>query len=211
MQAPPASTPRDRILTNDELARVWRARRDDTYGKIVKLLILTGQRRGEITGLTGAMVGADEITLPSENTKNGRRHVVPLGTMAKAILGATARGRRALLSGAGRRRHRSTASRRARRISTERCGFSDWTVHDLRRTFASGLAAIGVQLPVIERLLNHVSGSFGGIVSRVSALRLHAGNAGRDCAVGSARERHHSIERSGRDMLALSSCRRELL
>ncbi len=40
----------------------------------------------------------------------------------------------------------------------------DWTLHDLRRTFASGLASLGVQLPVIERLLNHVSGSFGGIV-----------------------------------------------
>ena len=39
-----------------------------------------------------------------------------------------------------------------------------WTLHDLRRTFASGLASLGVSLPVIERLLNHVSGSFGGIV-----------------------------------------------
>lgn len=41
---------------------------------------------------------------------------------------------------------------------------SEWTLHDLRRTFASGLAAQGVQIPVIERLLNHISGSFGGIV-----------------------------------------------
>jgi integrase len=46
----------------------------------------------------------------------------------------------------------------------KRCGVTGWTLHDLRRTFASGLAAQGVQLPVIERLLNHVSGSFGGIV-----------------------------------------------
>ncbi len=46
----------------------------------------------------------------------------------------------------------------------ERSGVPDWRLHDLRRTSASGLAAIGVQLPVIERLLNHVSGSFGGIV-----------------------------------------------
>ena len=45
-----------------------------------------------------------------------------------------------------------------------RCGVSNWTLHDLRRTFASGLASIGVALPVVERLLNHVSGSFGGIV-----------------------------------------------
>jgi integrase len=46
----------------------------------------------------------------------------------------------------------------------ERSGVSDWTLHDLRRTFASGLARLGVNIPVIEKLLNHVSGTFGGIV-----------------------------------------------
>jgi len=45
------------------------------------------------------------------------------------------------------------------------CEAKDWTLHDLRRTFATGLASLGVQIPVIEKLLNHVSGSFGGIVS----------------------------------------------
>ena len=45
-----------------------------------------------------------------------------------------------------------------------RSGVSDWVLHDLRRTFASNLASIGIQLPVIERLLNHISGSFSGIV-----------------------------------------------
>ena len=53
---------------------------------------------------------------------------------------------------------------KSKRNLDKRCGFSDWTIHDLRRSFASGLAAQGIQLPVIERLLNHVSGSFGGIV-----------------------------------------------
>jgi integrase len=53
-----------------------------------------------------------------------------------------------------------------RKIELDRlCGASDWTLHDIRRTVASNLAALGVALPVIERLLNHVSGSFGGIVS----------------------------------------------
>jgi len=164
MEAPPASTPRDRILTDEELACVWRAARDDTYGRIVKLLILTGQRRGEITGLTGAMVGEDTIILPSANTKNGRRHVFPLGAMARDVLGRPraadllyfpARGCTTPFNGFSKgKAHLDRA-----------CGFSDWTIHDLRRTFASGLAARGVQLPVIERILNHVSGSFGGIVS----------------------------------------------
>jgi integrase len=47
----------------------------------------------------------------------------------------------------------------------KKCGISRWTLHDLRRTFASNLAALGIALPTIEKLLNHVSGSFGGIVA----------------------------------------------
>jgi integrase len=163
MQAPRPCAPRDRVLTNDELKRVWHAAGDDTFGRIVKLLILTGQRRGEITGLTGAMVGEDTITLPATHTKNSRLHVFPLGTMAKAILNPPkpkdavffrARGKTTAFDGW------STAKPKLDR----RCGVSAWRLHDLRRTFASGLASLGVQLPVIERLLNHVSGSFGGIV-----------------------------------------------
>jgi len=163
MQAPPASKPRERILTDGELKRVWNAAGDDTYGKIVKLLILTGQRRGEITGLTGAMVGADTITLPSDYTKNGRQHVLPLGSMAKAILGRARSAHVVYFPARGLATPFNGFSKGKRHLD-KRCGFSDWTIHDLRRTFASGMASIGVQLPAIERLLNHVSGSFGGIV-----------------------------------------------
>jgi integrase len=163
MQAPPASTPRDRILTADELRRVWQAAGDDTYSKIIKLLILTGQRRGEIAGLTGGMVGADAIIFPAEHTKNGRQHILPLGALAKEILGRERSGNDLYFPARGRKTPYNGFSKSKAELD-ERCGFDDWTVHDLRRTFASGLASLGVQLPVIERLLNHVSGSFGGIV-----------------------------------------------
>jgi len=164
MQAPPTSRPRDRILSNDELARVWRAAGDDDYGRIVKLLILTGQRRGEITGLTGGMVGDDTITLPAAHTKNSRQHVIPLGAIAKATLGLSRPTAALYFQARGKKTPFNSFSKGKHHLD-KRCGFSDWTIHDLRRTFASGLASIGVQLPVIERLLNHVSGSFGGIVS----------------------------------------------
>lgn len=163
MQAPPGSTPRDRVLTDDELRRVWLAAEDDSYGRIVKLLILTGQRRGEITGLTGGMIGADTITLPADHTKNGRQHVLPLGAIAKEVLGCP-RGKDDLYFLARGCTTPFNGFSKGKAHLDKRCGFSDWTVHDLRRTFASGLASIGVALPVIERLLNHVSGSFGGIV-----------------------------------------------
>jgi integrase len=164
MQAPPDSRPRERILSNDELARVWRAAGDDAYGRIVKLLILTGQRRGEITGLTGAMAGTDAITLPPDHTKNGRRHIFPLGNTAKVILGRSRAPEALYFPARGKSTPFNDFSKSKAHIDRA-CGFSDWTIHDLRRTFASGMASIGVQLPVVEKLLNHVSGSFGGIVA----------------------------------------------
>lgn len=163
MQMPSRYTPRDRVLTNDELKRVWKAAGDDTFGKIVKLLILTGQRRGEITQLTGAMVGEDTITLPGALAKNGRKHTLPLGAAAKAILNRPIPSDAFVFPALGKATPFNGHSPCKRKLD-KRCGVSDWTLHDLRRTFASGLASIGVSIPVIERLLNHVSGSFGGIV-----------------------------------------------
>ena len=151
--------PRTRILTDDELKRVWNAAGDDSFGTIVKALILIGQRAGEITNLSLDMVSEGSVTFPDWFTKNGREHTFPIGPLAHAhILRLPMRvaGERTKLPFMNYQRHKA-------RLDTA-SGVSGWTLHDLRRTFASGLAAIGVQLPVIERLLNHVSGSFGGIV-----------------------------------------------
>jgi integrase len=66
---------RDRVLADRELAIIWHALPDSDYGKIVKLLILTGQRREEIGALRRTEVDLEElvITLPPERTKNGPR------------------------------------------------------------------------------------------------------------------------------------------
>ncbi len=164
MQAPHSYIPRDRILTDDELRRVWQAAGDDTFGKIVKLLILTGQRRGEITQLTGGMVGTDTITIPAWLVKNSREHTIPLGTMAEAILTPKPNCDDVCFFPALGKETPFNGYSKCKPKLEKRCGVSGWTLHDLRRTFASGLASQGVALPVIERLLNHVSGSFGGIV-----------------------------------------------
>lgn len=86
MRQPHPYRARERVLTNEEIKKVWGACGDDAFGRIVKLLILTGQRVGEITSLTAAMVGDDTITIPAALAKNGRKHVVPLGPLAKALL-----------------------------------------------------------------------------------------------------------------------------
>ena len=163
MQVPHPYVPRERVLTDDELRRVLNATRDDTFGKIVKLLILTGQRRGEITGLTGAMVGENAITLPSALTKNSRQHTFPLGPMAKTILDPPKPYEDLYFPALGKKTPFDGWSKSKPKLD-QRSGVSDWVLHDLRRTFASNLASIGIQLPVIERLLNHISGSFSGIV-----------------------------------------------
>jgi len=145
MKAPAAYAARERVLSADELNRIWRACPDDAFGRVVKLLILTGQRRGEISGLSS--IGADRLTFA--DTKNGRAHSIPLGDKARDV---------AVLP------LKFTQWDKAKKRLDEESGVSDWTLHDLRRTFASGLAALGVQLHVIERLLNHLSGSFKGVV-----------------------------------------------
>ena len=163
MQAPHSYVPRERILTSIELAKVWNAAGDDTFGKIVKMLILTGQRKGEITVLTGTMVGDDTITLPSWLTKNSKEHTFPLGNMAKAILTPRVSTDVHFFQALGKTTPFCGFSKCKAALDKRSC-VSGWTLHDLRRTFASGLASIGVQIPVIERLLNHISGSFAGIV-----------------------------------------------
>jgi integrase len=178
-----AAASRDRVLTDAELAAVWRSLPPTgPYGDLVRLLILTGQRRQEIGGLRWSEVNfADRlITLPAARCKNGRSHTIPLSPMAHGIL--TARhtaclsrdhtsppvisngGNGDLVFGSGRNGFGSWGDGKMaldRRLSA---GFPHWRLHDLRRTVASGMARLGVNLPVIERVLNHVSGSFAGIV-----------------------------------------------
>ena len=167
---------RSRVLNQSELIAVWKAAGVCGYpfGPIVQLLILTGQRRGEIGGLRRSWIDADNstITFPSEITKNGRDHVLPYGEMAATILSALpavgdllfpARGNsESAFSG-----YSPSKGRLDKFIQgeSETSPVAAWTLHDLRRTFATNLAALGVRLEVTEKILNHVSGSLGGIVA----------------------------------------------
>jgi integrase len=145
---PPARpTPRQRLLSMDELAAIWRAAETmGQYGRQVQLLILTGQRCNQF--LQDYSVRDGTITFPPASMKNNRSHTIPLGNLATSLLGGTPVP------------YRSENKRNLDRLS----GISGWTLHDIRRAFASGMASLGITLPVIERLLAHRSGSFAGIV-----------------------------------------------
>jgi integrase len=159
---------RDRVLTDDELALIWNAVGDGEYGIVVKLLILSGQRIGEIGGLRWSEINfaRGEISLPAERVKNNTAHTVPLSDAALGILrgrsrdgdnvfGRSARG----FVGWGK------GKTRLDQALTAKLGrpLPAWTLHDLRRTFATGLQRLGVRLEVTEACLNHISGSRGGI------------------------------------------------
>ena len=157
---------RDRVLSDTELAAVWYNAPDSDYGRIVRLLMLTGQRRDEIGSLHWSEVDTDAktITLPGSRTKNGREHVVPLSTDALAIITATSQPEgREKVFGVGDGGFSGWS--KAKAALDEKLGksVSAWTLHDLRRTAATRMADSGVQPHVIEAVLNHVSGHKGGV------------------------------------------------
>src|SRR5262249_47276887 len=104
------------------------------------------------------------LRLPRERTKNGRAHDVPLSPAALAIIAGLPRRVDAERLFTIKRRPITGFSRMKERLDV-RSGVADWTLHDIRRTVASGLQRLGVRLEVTESVLNHRSGSMAGIVS----------------------------------------------
>ena len=161
---------RSRVLSDIELAAVWRAadQMGGHFGMIVKLLVLTGQRRGEIAALQSSWIKDDTLTIPPSVTKNGREHHLPLGALSAELLSQAMTNTRTtngyIFSARTNTGGCFNGWSKAKVALDKASGVSDWTLHDLRRTFASNLAALGVRLEVVEKLLNHVSGSFSGIV-----------------------------------------------
>jgi integrase len=180
---PAKSEERDRVLTDAELTEIWQASREDHYGRIVRLLILTGQRRDEVGGMADSELDLDEMTwlLPGDRTKNGLPHLVPLSDQALAIIKeAPRREDRDHLFGDGpgpfsgwskakaaldKRilEARQEAAKRARRPAKNVEAIEPWTVHDLRRTVSTGMHELRVEPHIVEAVLNHISGHRAGV------------------------------------------------
>lgn len=184
---PTVERSRDRVLTDDELRLVWRGA--DAigwpFGPMVQTLILTLQRRDEVADMARAELRPQDRlwTIPKERVKNGQKHEVPLSAAALSLLEQLPKiGRAGLVftvtgktpvSGFSRAKDRLDAEilklQKADAIKRgedpkEVKPIPHWTLHDLRRTGASGMARLGINLPVIEKVLNHTSGSFRGVV-----------------------------------------------
>jgi integrase len=164
---PYPSVSRERVLSHDELRAVWNAAQDIgyRYGTIVQLLMLTGQRRGETSKLKWDYINGDQVTYPSDIVKNKRTHTIPLGPMGVEIVNSIPRLGPMLFPAVGHDDRPfaawSTAFNRLEALS--RC--ANFTLHDLRRTFATELASLGVAIHVIEKLLNHATGQISGVTA----------------------------------------------
>ena len=170
IRAPAAETSRDRVLSDDELKAVWRAAdaQETPYNAFVKLLILTGARRSEVAGMMWREIDFDARlwTLPSSRAKNATEYQIPLSNSAVQILQALPRiaDSDLVFTLSGRVPIRGFHNIKTR-IDDLMPGGPPWTLHDLRRTFASGCARLGIAVHVVEAALNHRSGSIRGIAA----------------------------------------------
>jgi len=153
---------RERVLTHDELRKLWRSLGDDPFSNAVRLLLLTGQRRAEIGGLQWSEIdlGGKMIILPPARTKNSRQHELPLSAQALAIIaGLPRRNTTEYLFGTRGFDHWE----RAKSALDQRLRISEWHLHDLRRTCATQMSELGVLPHIVEAVLNHQSGHKGGV------------------------------------------------
>ena len=161
---PQDAEPRDRVLADAELAAIWKACRDDDFGRITRLLALTGCRRTEVGGMAWGELDLERATwtVPASRTKNHRAHTLPLLPMVLAIVESVPRmvGREQLFGVRGS--NGFTRWSAAKRDFDTRVGVTDWRLHDLRRTAATRMADLGVQPHIVEAVLNHHSGHRAG-------------------------------------------------
>lgn len=169
LRPPSKERPRERVLNDEELKAIWKATDEDGYpfGTAVKLLILTGQRRGEVTCMTWDEIDLAKAiwTIPADRSKNGRPHEVPLSEQALAVIRSVPRiDEEKMLFSTNGKRPVSGISKFKRRLD-DASKITGWRLHDLRRTCASGMARLRVSPHVIEKVLNHLTGQISGLAA----------------------------------------------
>ncbi|GBF27482.1 tyrosine recombinase XerC [bacterium MnTg02] len=165
LRAPPPPKARQRVLTDKQIAKVWHGSEDlgFPFSPLLKLLILTGQRRNEVAAIEWDEIDDDVWTIPGQRTKNGKLHEVDLHPLAMKVIETVPHQERLLFTTTGRT-PASGFSKAKRNLDARLTDLPHWRFHDLRRTAASGMAALGILPNVIERILNHQSGVNSGLV-----------------------------------------------
>ena len=170
---PSKQTSRDRILNDVEIRVFWQACNElkYPYGTYFKFLLLSAQRRTEVSEMTFEELDGDEWVIPPQRAKNGQRHRVPITAEMRSLLKSTGRNSGYIFTVSGNHPI-NNLGRAAARLRKKMSAIADvsgvslmeeWKPHDLRRTAASGMAKCGVFQEVIERVQNRISGKFAGV------------------------------------------------
>jgi integrase len=181
MKPPTKERPRDRVLSDDEVRWLWRAcdELEWPFGPLTKLLLLTAQRRNEVAGMEWSEVDLKNAiwTLPGEKVKNNRAHEVHLSDAALEVLKSVPRvGDRLIftstgsnpVSGFSRAKTRLDVKMHAAKrteLGKKAEAIPGWILHDLRRTAATGMARLNFPPHVVDKVLNHVSGTIRGVAA----------------------------------------------
>ena len=164
---PSKENPRDRVLSDDEIALVWGEadKMGYPFGPLLKILILTGQRKGEVSGMRWSEINVkDKVwVIPKEKSKNGYSHAVPLSPQVLKILETVPRFLHSDLVFTTTGKTPVSGFGRVKSRLDEASAVNNWIIHDLRRTAASGMARLKVSPHVVEKILNHVSGTFSSV------------------------------------------------
>lgn len=170
MEPPHKEDPRDRVLKDDEIKKVWvaAAQMGSSFGQITKLLLLTAQRHNEVVSMRWSEIDLENKLwiIPKERTKNNKAHLVPLSTAALEIISAQPTINKSNYVFPSPRTPEASpvaGLSQAKASLDELSGVTGWRFHDLRRTAATGMARNGIAPHVVEKILNHVSGSLGAV------------------------------------------------
>jgi integrase len=161
--------PRERTLKDPELAAVWKAAEaGGSFGALIRILLLTGQRRGAVLGMRWDDLSADGVwEIQSEEREKGNAGALKLPAQALAIINTQPR-----ISGnpyvfaAARGDGPLNSFSKAKRAFDKRCGVAGWTLHDCRRTARSLMSRVGVSSEHAERVLGHAIGGVKGVYDR---------------------------------------------
>lgn len=169
MRLPVRPKARDRVLTEIEVCRIYDAAKSTSYpyGSIVLLLLLTGQRRQEVSGLRWSEINWEDgtITIPAGRNKSNRAHVLPIAPMALDVLKSLPRLHSNVFPARGNPNNTFSGYSKAKHRLDELCNVEDWALHDLRRTVATNLAGLGIAPHVVEKILNHSTGTISGVAA----------------------------------------------
>jgi integrase len=156
-------TRRERVLKKDEIRALWAAlEAEPAWARgCLRVMLLTGQREGEVLGMGTRELDGTWWTIPGERAKNGQTHRVPFTPFVSQIIAELTKGREGLVFGRKR-----TALATIWKAACERAGIEDARMHDLRRTAATTMGSLGVGRLVVSKLLNHADSKVTAIYER---------------------------------------------